>query len=284
MTDSSRSEATTGQSPEPAQLVSLAVDLVSQIAPRLVESRTAQADGTASIGVSTKSTANDLVTEMDEWTEKTLVEGLLRARPNDGVLGEEGSSIAGTNGVRWVIDPIDGTTNYFYDLSGYSISVAAQIDGVTVGAVVADPVRDEVFTATLGGGAFRNGQPITASSKDDLATALIATGFNYDHAVRLRQATSLASILPKVRDIRRVGGAAVDICLVACGRADAHYEEGLSIWDVAAAALIATEAGAAHTEFGGQPDKPGLTVISSPGIHDDLIALLHEAGAIIVDN
>ena len=267
-------------SPQPADLVALAVELVNQISPRLVEARAAQTAGTGTIGVSTKSTDNDLVTEMDEWTENTLVEGLLAARPDDGILGEEGSSIAGTSGVRWVIDPIDGTTNYFYDLCGYSVSVAVQVDGITVGGVVADPVRDETFTATLGGGAFRNGVAITSSSKDDLSTALLATGFNYNADIRQRQANALATVLPRVRDIRRMGGAAIDICLVACGRADAHYEEGLSIWDLAAAALIATEAGAQSSEFGGEPDKPGLSVISSPGIHHDLIALLHDAGAI----
>lgn len=266
--------------PDPTALLTLAVDLVTDIAPRLVAARAEQSDGTSTIDVATKSTANDLVTEMDEWTERTLVDGILAARPNDGILGEEGASVAGTSGVRWVIDPIDGTTNYFYDLSGYSISVAVQVDGVTVAGVVSDPVRGELFTATLGGGAFRNGKPIAPSAKDSVATALVATGFNYDNKRRIRQARALATVLPQVRDIRRIGGAAVDICLVACGRADAQYEEGLSIWDVAAGLLIATEAGARATEFGGATDQPGTWVISSPAIHDDLISLLAVAGAL----
>lgn len=267
--------------PEPSELVALAVGLVQEISPKLFAARAEQTAGTTTIAVSTKSTANDLVTQMDEWTETALVEGLLTARPDDSVLGEEGSAIQGTSGVRWVIDPIDGTTNYFYDICGYGVSVAVQIDGVTVGGVVADPVRDELFTATLGGGAFRNGVPIAASSKDELATSLIATGFNYNAEIRERQAAALSTVLPRVRDIRRMGGAALDICLVACGRADAHYEEGLSIWDLAAAVLIATEAGALATEFGGEPDQPGTWVTSSPAIHDDLITLLREAGAVL---
>ncbi len=269
----------TSKPPTPPELLHLAEGLVATIAPQLVAARAGQADGTGSIGVSTKSTANDLVTEMDQWTERTLVDGLLGARPDDGVLGEEGSSVAGTSGVRWVIDPIDGTTNFYYDIVGYSVSVAAQIDGVTVAGVVADPVRGEIFTATLGGGAFRNGQPITASIKDDLGTALVATGFNYDVGLRTNQAAVLTTLLPRVRDIRRMGGAALDICLVACGRADAHYEAGLSIWDVAAAALIATEAGARHTDIDGKVDDPGIAVFSSAALHDDFVALLHQSGA-----
>ncbi|MEE9417464.1 MAG: inositol monophosphatase family protein [Acidimicrobiales bacterium] len=264
---------------EPAELLALADDLVSAIVPKLVAAHDQRDNGGPEISFRSKSNDNDIVTEMDEWCERTLVDGLLTARPNDGIVGEEGAAVAGTSGVRWVIDPIDGTTNYLYNLSGYSVSVAAQIDGQTVAAIVADPVRHETYRAVLGDGANLNGATITTSGKASLATTLVGTGFNYEAELRRQQAIALVELLPKVRDIRRIGGAALDICRVASGRLDAYYEAGLSVWDVAAATLIATEAGATYTDIGGRTDRPGTTAVSSAAIHDEFLNLLHSCGA-----
>lgn len=221
---------------------------------------------------STKSSTTDVVTEIDTWAEDEIVRLITEARPNDGFLGEEGTSNPGTTGVVWVIDPIDGTTNLLYDLPGYSVSIAAQVEGTTAAGAVFDPVRLELFAACAGGGATRDGQPISVSTATELSTALIATGFSYQATMRRDQATVLETLLPAVRDIRRIGGAALDLCAVACGRVDAMYERGLSPWDSAAGSLIAVEAGAIV-------DDRELTWASGPGIADDFLELLRRSGA-----
>ena len=199
-----------------------------------------------------------MVTEMDRASERLLVDGILGARPDDGVLGEEGTDQAGTSGVRWILDPLDGTTNYLYGHAGFAVSIGVQIDGVSVAGVVHDPLHGEVFTATLGGGAQRNGRPISVSEESQLGNALVATGFSYEPSRRLLQAQVLAQVIPHVRDIRRMGAAAVDLCSVACGRVDAYYERGLHPWDHAAGALIAREAGALVGHLHGGPEDLGL--------------------------
>jgi myo-inositol-1(or 4)-monophosphatase len=221
---------------------------------------------------STKSSISDVVTEIDTWAEDEIVRRVCELRPNDGFLGEEGTSTPGTTGVLWVIDPIDGTTNLLYDIPGYSVSIAVQVEGTTVAGAVFDPVRREVFSAAAGGGATRNGDAITASTASELSVSLIGTGFSYRAEQRRDQAKVLATVLPAVRDIRRMGGAALDLCAVACGRLDASYERGLSPWDSAAGALIALEAGAIV-------DDRELTWTSAPGIADAFRALLTSAGA-----
>ncbi len=271
---------TNPDSPSPDDILALALDVAAKVTPRLLDAQQQRRDSGTAISVEAKLNTSDLVTELDSWSEETIVAELLGARPNDSILGEEGSSVEGSSGVRWIIDPIDGTTNYFYDLAGYSVSIAAQIDQTTVAAVVADPVRGDVFAATLGGGATLNGSPIIASSKADLATALVGTGFNPRPETRLRQVAALQTILPAVRDIRRIGGAALDIAMVACGRLDAHYEEGLSIWDVAAGWLILTEAGGRVTDLNGRPDTPGTSVCSAAGVHDDLVRLVESSNGL----
>ncbi|MGQ0830130.1 MAG: inositol monophosphatase family protein [Microthrixaceae bacterium] len=229
--------------------------------------------------VRTKSTGTDLVSEMDHASERCIVDRLLGSRPDDGLLGEEGTDIAGTSGVRWIIDPLDGTTNYLYGLAGFGVSIAAEHDGAVVAGVVLDVVRDELFAATLGGGATRDGRAITSSAATELALALLATGFSYDATQRARQATVLAEVLPRVRDIRRFGAAALDLCAVACGRVDAYFERGLAPWDLAAGGLIAAESGAVVTAIEGGPARAGSVVAAAPGIAADLLGLLLAAGA-----
>lgn len=229
--------------------------------------------------VSTKSTGTDMVTEMDRASEALIVEGLLGPRPDDGILGEEGSDRAGTSGIRWVVDPLDGTTNYLYGFPGFNVSIAAEVDGrVEVGAVF-DVVRAELFSAARGSGSTRNGEPIHCSAEVSLDRSLVGTGFAYHPDQRRRQAEVLVGVLPQVRDIRRQGAAALDLCSVACGRLDGYYERGLALWDLAAGGLIAGEAGAVVTDLDGHPPRPGAVVAAAPGIAAALRHLLTEAGA-----
>jgi myo-inositol-1(or 4)-monophosphatase len=229
--------------------------------------------------VSTKSTGTDMVTEMDRAAERMIVEHLLGARPDDGLLGEEGSNTAGSSGIRWVIDPLDGTTNYLYGLPGWGVSIAAELDGVAVAGVVLDPGHDQLFRATLAGGATCNGATIAATDEHDVATALIGTGFAYAPERRRRQAEVLATVLPRIRDIRRWGAAAVDLCSVACGRLDGYFEAGLAPWDLAAGALIAAEAGALVGDLGGGPPSGAFCLAAPPGLFAPLRDLLAAAGA-----
>ena len=173
-------------------------------------------------GVDAKSTATDLVSDADRDAEALLRERILAARPGDAILGEEQGEQSGGSGFRWVVDPLDGTINYLFGLPGWSVSIACEdSQGVLIG-VVHDPLRDETFTAVRGAGAARNGRPIAVSAAASLETALIATGFSYHREERAVQARALASVLPAVRDIRRLGSAALDLAYVACGRFDGY--------------------------------------------------------------
>ena len=222
--------------------------------------------------VRTKSTATDMLTEVDEACERLIVEGIREARPGDGILSEEGASAEAISGVRWVIDPIDGTTNYLYGHPGYGISIAVEVDGEVAVGVVYDPVHGERFSAIRGRGAARNGSPITVSDETDLGAALVATGFGYEPAVRTAQAELLARLIGSIRDIRRMGAAAVDLCSVACGRVDAYYERGLNHWDLAAGTLIAAEAGATVGELG-----DGTAIAAPPALYEPLCAAIVDA-------
>jgi myo-inositol-1(or 4)-monophosphatase len=193
--------------------------------------------------VSSKSTPTDLVSEADHAAERLIRERLQAARPDDGVLGEEGGDHAGTSGVRWVVDPLDGTVNFLFGIPQWAVSIACEdADGALAG-VVYDPLRDELFSAERDGVPMLDGSPISASTRTDLSTALVGTGFGYDAEVRRAQAEVVARLLPDVRDIRRFGSAAVDLAWTACGRLDAYYEHGLNAWDLAAGALICERAG-----------------------------------------
>lgn len=202
----------------------------------------------------TKSSVTDVVTAADREAERLLTAGLRELRPQDGILGEEGASIPGSTGITWVVDPIDGTVNYLYGLPAYAVSVAATVQdegrGATadgrraVAGAVYLPVTDELFTAAEGGGAHLNGVPLPGPAETELSTALVATGFGYTVERRTEQAEVVRRLIPQLRDIRRMGSASVDLCLLAAGRLDGYYERGLQPWDYAAGVLIAREAGA----------------------------------------
>ena len=255
-------------------LLDLAVDVAGRAGLLLLEDAPERA-----ADVSTKSSRTDMVTAVDRASEALIVGTIEKERPDDGVLGEEGSHRPGTSGVRWIIDPLDGTTNYLYGYPIFSVSIGIEVDGEVVAGVVNHPSLGETFTAVRGKGARCNGRPIAVSGKDDLATALIGTGFAYDPERRGEQAGWLRQVLPAVRDIRRGGAASIDLCWVACGRLDGFYEAGLAPWDVAAGAVIAGEAGGEVTDFAGGRVRPGSVVAASPAIAEPLRQLLAAAGA-----
>jgi myo-inositol-1(or 4)-monophosphatase len=211
--------------------------------------------------VASKSTPTDLVSEADHAAERLIRERLAAARPGDGVLGEEGGDHAGTSGVRWVVDPLDGTVNFLFGVPQWAVSIACEDAGGALVGVVYDPLRDELFSAERDGVPMRDGTPIRASSRADLATALVGTGFGYDSEVRRAQAEVVARLLPDVRDIRRFGSAAVDLAWTACGRLDAYYEHGLNAWDLAAGRLICERAGLEVRDLAPVgPSGPGIVV------------------------
>jgi myo-inositol-1(or 4)-monophosphatase len=256
----------------PEQLLAIAVDQADAAATLLLDGlrRT-------DTRVDTKTSTVDYVTEMDRASERRIVDGILAARPDDGIVGEEGSAVEGTSGVRWLVDPLDGTTNFVYGIPGFSVSIAVEADGVTVAGVVHDVVHAEVYTATTGGGAFRNGRPIAPTLLADPALALVATGFSYVAEWRHQQAEVLERLAHRIGNLRRMGSAAVDICMVACGRADAYYEWGLNPWDWAAGRLVAEEAGARVAPLDGDPDLPASLFAATPGLFDELRAWLEDA-------
>jgi myo-inositol-1(or 4)-monophosphatase len=234
----------------------------------------------ADLGVAaTKTSAIDVVTEMDLASEKLITGYLAEARPDDGFLGEEGASAEGTSGVRWVIDPVDGTVNYLYGIPVWGVSIAAEVDGETLVAVVGIPMRGETFRAVKGGGAYLGERRVECGRPPRLEEALIGTGFGYVTERRAAQAEVVRSVLPRVRDIRRGGSAAIDLCDLACGRLDGYYERGLNPWDYAAGELIAREAGALTGGRLGEPLSGELAVAAPQGLFEPLQALLEDLGA-----
>jgi myo-inositol-1(or 4)-monophosphatase len=257
---------------DPQELLAVAVDIVrtaAALAGRL------RADGVGEI--STKSTPTDVVTAADKAVEQHVLTALRQRRPGDAVLGEETGGSAGSTGVRWILDPIDGTVNYMYGLPQYAVSLAAEVGGRTVAGVVHNPATGAEWTATRGGGAFRAGRRLRGSRVSDLGQALVGTGFGYDPTRRAHQARVLAGLLPRIRDIRRIGAASIDLCLAAEGALDAFYEKGLAAWDSAAGGLVAEEAGLLVTGLDGAPPGPDLVLAAPPGIHralhDELLRL-----------
>ena len=226
--------------------------------------------------VTVKSTPTDVVTAMDHASERYLVAELARQRPDDGVLGEEGANRVGSSGVRWVVDPIDGTVNYLYGLPWYAVSIAAEVDRAVVVGVVHNPESGELFSGVRGGGAWLGEQRLRCSEKCALGQALLSTGFGYDADRRREQAAVAAALLPRVRDLRRMGSAALDLCQVAAGRFDGHYEQGLSLWDYAAGALIAAEAGARVQGLRGAPAGTDCVIAAGPMIFPAFRAVLEE--------
>jgi myo-inositol-1(or 4)-monophosphatase len=227
--------------------------------------------------VDTKSSATDMVTDADRAAEAFITEGIHSERPDDAILGEETGEARGSSGLRWVVDPLDGTTNFLFGIPHWAVSIACEDAGGPFVGVVYDALRDELFTATRDGGASLNGERIAASGATDLSRALVATGFSYRAEERGAGALLLPTILPRVRDVRRAGAASLDLAWVAAGRVDAFYESGLAPWDSAAGRLLVMEAGGridAMPALG--PSGDGL-IASSPGIFDALRDLIDRA-------
>lgn len=200
-------------------------------------------------GLATKSSDTDPVSDADRAAERLLVELITAERPDDAMIGEEGTNQQGSSGLTWVVDPLDGTVNYLYELDNFSVSVAVEDSAGGLAGVVFDPVTDRTFSAARGRGAVLNGRPIRCNEPAPMAKAMIATGFGYHPQRRAAQGVFVAGLLPRVRDIRRFGSAALDLCAVACGHVDGYFEEGINHWDHAAGGLIVTEAGGLMTPF-----------------------------------
>ncbi|WP_159943776.1 MULTISPECIES: inositol monophosphatase family protein [unclassified Nocardiopsis] len=265
--------STTGAVPDRESLRDLAVTVAAEAGALAME-------GQAGITVlDTKSSPTDVVTKMDQATEELIRSRLLAARPHDAVLGEEGGDEAGTSGVRWIVDPIDGTVNYLYGQADWGVCVAAEVAGEVVAGAVSVPRRGEMFEAVLGGGARLNGDPLQAPPAVALEQALVATGFGYLPERRRQQARVLLEVIPRVRDIRRGGAASVDLTNLAAGRVNAYYERGLNPWDWSAPGLVASEAGLRVTGPDGGPPSGELIVAAPPGLHEALCALLAPLGA-----
>ncbi len=272
---------------QPGQLRTVAETLAAEAAAFVLRRRAevfgadAGTDGDAA--VQSKTTPTDPVTVVDTETERLLRDRLAQLRSGDAILGEEigGPTDPATAGaVTWVLDPIDGTVNFVYGIPSYSVSVAAQVDGVSVAGAVADVVGERLYSAATGLGAHvtdaEGTRPLRCGAVDDLSLALVGTGFAYSTRRRTVQAELVSKILPMVRDVRRIGSAALDLCMVAAGRLDAYYEHGLHVWDAAAGALIAAEAGARVVlpEPGDPERNAALVVAAAPGIADELLAAL----------
>ncbi|MBV9661201.1 MAG: inositol monophosphatase [Acidimicrobiales bacterium] len=264
-----------GPAPDPviAQLADAALE-AARAGASVVASGAALGPGQVS-GVGTKISSTDMVSDVDREAEAAVSAVLASRRPGDGLLGEEGTSRPGSTGVRWVVDPLDGTTNFLFSIPQFCVSVAAEVTGHTAVGVVIDPSRGEVWAAAAGHGAHLNGHRCQVpTGRSTLPTALVATGFGYRAERRRWQADVAAKIIPRVRDIRRLGSAALDLCWMAAGRYDAYFEWGLNPWDLAAGALIASEAGATVEVVGDR-----VVVAASPELFAPLRDLLFWAGA-----
>ena len=228
-------------------------------------------------GVDTKSSATDMVTDADRAAEALIKEGIHSERPDDSILGEETGEARGSSGLRWVVDPLDGTTNFLFGIPHWAVSIACEDDEGAFAGVVFDPLRDELFAAKRGQGATLNGAPIMVSDASDLARALVGTGFSYVAEERAAAAALLPTILPRVRDIRRNGAASLDLAWVAAGRLDAFYESGLAPWDSAAGRLLVAEAGGRVDVMPALgPSGEGL-IVATPRVFDALRDLIDRA-------
>jgi myo-inositol-1(or 4)-monophosphatase len=261
--------------PDPAELLALAVDVARTAATLVAGGR-----ATAGDSVTVKSSSVDVVTAVDTASERLIVERLTAARPGDGVLGEEGGARTGTSGVRWVVDPIDGTVNFLYGVPAYAVSIAAEVEGVVRAGAVLNAATGELFTATSGGGAYLSSphrpEPVRlrGNAPASLEQTLVATGFGYRVEQRRAQGAVVARLLPQVRDIRRFGSAALDLCAAAAGRVDAYYELHLNPWDHAAGALVAAEAGLVVTGLPGTPFAEPMAIAVADSVAAPFVELL----------
>jgi myo-inositol-1(or 4)-monophosphatase len=251
--------------PAAAVVIELAEAIAREAGAQLRE-----AFGGPRVNVQAKSTPTDLVSEADHAAERLIRERLAAARPEDGILGEEGSDEAGTSGVRWVVDPLDGTINFLFGIPVWAVSIACEDADGTLAGVVYDPMRDELWSAVRDGPPLLNGREVSASTRTDLATAMVGTGFGYDAEVRRYQAGVAARLLPQVRDIRRFGSAALDLSWTAAGRLDAFYERGLNHWDRAAGELLCVRAGLEIRELAPAPPAAGGVLVAPAGLVDAL--------------
>lgn len=258
--------APAARSLDASALEAIAVDVTTRAAARV----RGQLGNARQVG--TKSTRTDTVTTTDLDVEDFVRRELLAATPAASIVGEEGTAVAGTTGIGWIIDPVDGTVNFLYDLPVVAVSIAATVDGAVVAGAVADVLRGEVFGAHRGGGARRDGEHIGVRAVADLADALVATGFSYSSGTRFEEAKAVSRLIPAARDIRCFGSAALHLAWVACGRLDGYWEGETHFWDVAAGALIATEAGALVDQE--SPGGTGSVVAAPPGLIDELRALV----------
>jgi myo-inositol-1(or 4)-monophosphatase len=249
------------------ELLAVAVEAARAAAAVLLE-RYEQAGGPSDL--QTKSTPTDLVSAADLEAERAIRDVLARRRPDDAILGEEGDDVPGTSGLRWVVDPLDGTVNYLFGVPQWCVSVACE---GRVG-VVLDPVRGECFEAVAGVSATLGGEPLRPSTRDDLSTALVGTGFAYDAAVRARQAEVVRDVIPRVADIRRMGSAALDLAWTAAGRYDAFYERGVSAWDIAAGTMLCAAAGLDVRTLERRDGLPAGVLAAPAGLAGELHALV----------
>lgn len=257
----------------PAELRALAEEVAREAGALLRE----RFDGPAG-PLRTKSSPTDLVSEADLAAERLIRERLEAARPHDAFLGEEGGDRAPAAGragqLRWVVDPLDGTINFLFGMPHWAVSIACDDAEGTLAGVVVDPLRGEVFAAERGGPPTLHGAPVEASTRDDLATAMIATGFAYDADVRAAQAEVAARVLPRVRDLRRMGSATLDLAWTACGRYDAYYERGLKRWDLAAGALLCSRAGLSVRRLAPADELPDGVLVAPRALAEALYALV----------
>jgi myo-inositol-1(or 4)-monophosphatase len=251
-------------------VIELAVAVAHEAGARLREAFGRLGD----LAISAKSTPTDLVSEADVATERLIRARLEAARPDDAIVGEEGEDRAGTSGLRWVVDPLDGTVNFLFGIPQWCVSIACEDGAGAIAGVVYDPMREETWAATRDGDATLNGVRVRASGRGALATALVATGFGYDAAVRESQAQVVARLLPRVRDVRRLGSAALDLAWAAAGRYDAYYERGVKHWDIAAGALICARAGLEVHELPPAPPADSGLLVAPPAIAGELLRLV----------
>jgi myo-inositol-1(or 4)-monophosphatase len=246
-----------------AELRALAEAVAREAGAQLMDAFAAPAKDVAA-----KSTPTDLVSAADEAAQELIRSRLQAARPQDGFLGEEGGDETGSTGLRWIVDPLDGTVNFLFGLPQWAVSIAVEDERGAVAGVVYDPPRDELWAAERDGDALLDGRTVRCSDRMELATALVATGFGYDADVRRAQAATVAALLPEVRDIRRFGSAALDLVWTAAGRYDAYYERGVHHWDVAAGALVCERAGLVVEDLPAAPPQGDGILVAAPAIAD----------------
>jgi myo-inositol-1(or 4)-monophosphatase len=258
------------QGQQQKQLRELAVDVARDAGALLLE----RFNGGREQALASKSSPTDLVSEADLASERLIRERLAQARPADGFLGEEGGGQNGTSGLKWIVDPLDGTVNFLFSIPQWCVSVAVADEHGPLAGAIFDPCRDELFSATRAGLPLLNGAPIAASGRDDLATAMVATGLAYDADVRAAQAGVLVEVIPRVRDIRRFGSAALDLAWTAAGRFDAYFERTVKPWDIAAGTLICESAGLTVLELSARERLPAGVLAGPPALAAQLFELV----------